>query len=108
MLAWQDSLTLDWSKGAWGAGVSNHYESGYIDENTDADGNARKVSAYTTWNTYGSWKATKQLTLLVGMRNVFNVNPSFSNQSDQWQEGYNPVFGDPIDREIYGKMTLDF
>lgn len=108
VLAWQDSLTLDWSKGAWGGGLSNHYESGYIDENTDADGNSRKVRPYTTWNTYGSWKATKQLTLLVGMRNMFNKTPSFSNQSDQWQEGFNPVFGDPVGRALYGKLTLDF
>jgi iron complex outermembrane receptor protein len=108
VLAWQDSLTLDWSRDVWGAGLSNHYESGYIDENTDANGNAHKVSPYSTWNAYGSWKATKQLTLLVGVRNMFNVNPSFSNQSDQWQEGYNPVFADPVGRAFYGKVSLDF
>jgi iron complex outermembrane receptor protein len=108
VLAWQHLLTLDWSKGMWGGGVSNHYESGYTDQNPDAGGNTRKVGAYSTWNVYGSWKATKQVSLLVGVRNLFDTKPSFSNQTDEWQQGYNPVLADPAGRALYGKVTLEF
>jgi len=103
VLAWQDLLTLDWTRGDWGAGVSNHYESGYKDQNA-----GHRVGSYTLWNGYASWKATKNVSLLVGVRNLLNKSPSFSNQTDEWQEGYNPVFGDPIGRAFYGKVTLDF
>jgi iron complex outermembrane receptor protein len=108
VLAWQHLLSLDWTRGVWGAGLSNHYESGYRDQNPDADGNTRKVGAYSTWNVYGSWKATKQLSLLVGIRNLSDTKPSFSNQTDEWQQGYNPVLADPTGRALYGKLTLDF
>ncbi len=103
VLAWQDLLSLDWTKDVWGAGLSNHYESGYKDQNA-----GRHVGSYSLWNAYGSWKATKAITLLVGVRNLLNTSPSFSNQTDEWQEGYNPTFGDPIGRAFYGKMTVDF
>ncbi|HEX7687080.1 MAG TPA: TonB-dependent receptor [Burkholderiaceae bacterium] len=103
VLAWQDLLTVDWSKDVWGAGLSNHYESGYKDQ----DG-GRHVGSYSIWSGYGSWKATKQVTLLAGVRNLLNTKPSFSNQTDEWQEGYNPVLADPIGRAFYAKMTVEF
>ncbi len=103
VLAWQDLLTLDWTQDVWGAGISNHYESGYKDQNA-----GHHVGSYSLWNGYGSWKATKQLSLLVGVRNLMNTKPSFSNQSDEWQEGFNPVFADPIGRSFYAKATFDF
>ena len=103
ILAWQDTLSLDWTKDVWGAGISNHYESGYKDQNE-----GRHVGSYSLWNVYGSWKATKAISLLAGVRNLLNTSPSFSNQTDEWQEGFNPTFGDPVGRAFYAKMTVDF
>jgi len=103
VLAWQDLLTLDWTRDVWGAGISNHFGSGYRDR---YDG--RHVGGQSTWNAYGTWKATKQVSLLVGMRNVFDSKPSFSNQDLDWQEGYNSVKSDPTGRAIYGRVTVDF
>ncbi|MDY0746801.1 TonB-dependent receptor [Paucibacter sp. R3-3] len=102
VLGWQDLLTLDWSKGDWTAGISNHYQGGYKDQN------GGRVGSYSIWNAYGSWKATKNVTLLAGVRNLFDTDPPFSNQTDNWQEGYNPVFADPTGRAFYAKVTVDF
>ncbi len=103
VLAWQDLLTLDWTRDDWGAGISNNYSSGYRDRYE-----GRHVGSETLWNAYGSWKPMKQVTLLVGMRNVFDAKPSFSNQDLDWQEGYNSVKSDPQGRAVYGKVTVDF
>jgi iron complex outermembrane receptor protein len=103
VLAWQDLVTLDWTKDVWGAGLSNHYESGYRDR---YDG--RHVGGQSTWNAYGTWKVTKQVTLLAGVRNLFDSIPSYSNQDLDWQQGYNSVKSDPTGRAFYGKVTIDF
>jgi iron complex outermembrane receptor protein len=108
VLTWQHQLSMDWTHDVWGAGLSEHFESGYTDENPDANGNTNKVGAYSTWNTYGSWKMTSNMSILVGVRNLFNTNPSFSNQTTNWQAGYNPVFGDPIGRAYYARYTVTF
>ena len=108
VITWQHLLTLDWANQNWGAGISQHFMSGYIDEYADANGNTTKVGAYSTWNTYASWKPLPNMTFLVGVRNVFNTNPSFSNQTQNWQAGYNPVFSDPTGRAYYAKYTIDF
>jgi iron complex outermembrane recepter protein len=102
VLTWQDLLTLDWSKDVWGAGLSNHYHSGYLDQN------GGRSNGESIWGVHGSWKATKQVTLLVGVRNMFDTKPSFSNQTNNWQQGYNPVVSDPTGRAFYGTLTVDF
>lgn len=107
-ITWQHELTMDWTYDTWGAGLSNHFLSSYTDEYADAAGDAIKVGAYSTWNTYGSWKPAKNMTLLVGVRNVFNTNPPFSNQTANWQAGYNPLFSDPTGRAYYARYTIEF
>jgi iron complex outermembrane receptor protein len=107
-ITWQHLLSVDWTHEAWGAGLSDHFLSRYTDQYPDANGNPIKVGAYSTWDTYGSWKPASNMKILVGVRNVLNTNPSFSNQTNNWQAGYNPVFSDPIGRAYYAKYTLDF
>lgn len=107
-ITWQHELTVDWSADAWAAGLSNHFLSSYTDQYTDEAGNAIKVGAYSTLAAYGSWKPAPNMKILVGVRNLLNRNPSFSNQTQNWQAGFNPVFSDPIGRAYYAKYTIDF
>lgn len=108
VIGWQHLFTVDWTQGAWGAGLSNKYISSYTDEFLDANGNQLTVSAYSIWNGYVSWKPIKPLKVLVGIRNLFDTSPSFSNQTQNWQAGYNPLFSDPTGRAFYTKLTYVF
>ncbi len=114
-ITWQHELSLDWTYDVWAAGLSDHFQSHYRDQYTDdglapsaTNGQGREVGAYSTWNGYASFKPAQNMTILVGVRNILNTNPSFSNQTNNWQAGYNPVFGDPIGRAYYAKYTIDF
>jgi iron complex outermembrane recepter protein len=107
-IKWQHLFTVDWSNGNWGAGISNHFLSHYIDLLPDAAGNQSYVASYSTWNVYGSWKPIDPVTLVVGMRNAFNTNPPFSNQYFNWQAGYNPLFSDPLGRTFYARLNYKF
>jgi len=109
---WVHNLSVDWTLGAWGAGVINHYRTGYTDQNepdqvSDPSFYGR-VGSYTTWDTYGTWAPIKSLSLLVGVRNVFDRNPPFSNQARTFQTGYDPRYTDPAGRTYYVRGTYSF
>jgi iron complex outermembrane recepter protein len=108
VIRWQHLLTLDWTYAAWGAGLSNHFTEHYHDYLPDAAGNIITVGNYSIWNAYASFKPIPALKLLVGINNLADTNPPFSNQEQNWQAGYNPIFSSPLGRTFYGRVTFDF
>ncbi len=109
VLRWSSTLNIDWSRGDWGAGVTNHYVSSYLDQNPNPTAAPiNTVAGYSIWTLYGTWKPVKSVTLLAGVRNVFNTEPPFSNQSLTFQQGYNPYFVDPTMRAFYAKAKYEF
>ena len=109
-IRWQHVLRLGWTdpNGLWSAGISNRFFSSYIDEFPNAAGNQRIVGSQSTWDVYTSYKPIRPLTVLFGIRNVFNKNPPFSNQTGNWPAGYNPIFSSPLLRDFYLNMTYRF
>jgi iron complex outermembrane receptor protein len=108
----QYNLSLDWTRGAWGAGIVNHYKSSYYDQNDPlqvADPSFYDtVKSYSTWDVYGTWAPVKSIALLVGVRNAFDRSPPFSNQGATFQVGYDPRFTDPTGRTYYVRGTYSF
>jgi iron complex outermembrane recepter protein len=108
VIKWSHNFTVDWNLGNWGAGIQNHFTSRYTDEFTNADGSQAYVASYSLWNIYGSWKPIAPLTVTLGIRNLLDTNPSFSNQTANWQAGYNPLFADPLGRTFYARAKYEF
>ncbi|MYM32011.1 TonB-dependent receptor [Duganella sp. CY15W] len=104
---WQNTLNLNWNQGKFGAGLTGHYKSGYVDQVTDNDP-THHVASYTTFDGYGSWTAMRGLTLTVGVRNLFDREPPLSYQSGHFQAGYDPRYTDPTGRTAYVRATYDF
>ena len=100
---WQNTVNVNWSQGKFGAGVSAHYKSGYIDQDP-----TNRVASYTTFDGYGSWEAIKGLTLTAGVRNLFDRDPPLSYQSTAFQAGYDPRYTDPTGRTLYARATYNF
>ena len=67
-----------------------------------------RVPSYTTWDLYGTWTAAKSFTLLLGIRNIFDREPPFSNQGRTFQNGYDPRYTDPTGRTFYVRGTYAF
>jgi iron complex outermembrane recepter protein len=66
------------------------------------------VGTYSLWNGYVSWKPIAPLTLLFGIQNLLNTDPPFSNQTTDWQSGYNPRYSDPYGRTFYTRIKYQF
>lgn len=109
---WQHTINVDYSRGEWGAGIVNHFKSGYDDQNDPNQVSDPSfydhVGAYTTWDLYGSWAPIKAISLTAGIRNVFDKAPPFSNQGATFQVGYDPRFTDPTGRTYYVRASYTF
>jgi len=100
---WQETISGAWNLGPYGAGLTGHYKSGYTDQDP-----SNQVASYTTFDGYGSWAPTKSLSFIVGIRNLFDREPPFSNQVFVFQAGYDPRFTDPTGRTYYVRGTYNY
>ena len=108
---WQHNVRVDWTSPGkiWGAGLSDRFWSGYVDEFTDGSGNLRHVGGYSLADGYVSMKPMEPLTVLFGIRNLFNTSPPFTNASqNNFAAGYNALIADPLLRNFYLNVKYTF
>ncbi|HUR90252.1 MAG TPA: TonB-dependent receptor [Ramlibacter sp.] len=103
----QFTVSANWSMGAWSAGIVNHYRSGYLDADL-GQVPVLNVSAYSTFDIFGSWSPTKALTLTLGVKNALDKKPPATVQGATFQVGYDPRFADPYQRVFYARGTYRF
>ena len=56
----------------------------------------------------GSYTGIKNLTLTLGVKNVFDTNPPATNQRISFQAGYDPQVYDARARFVYGSIRYAF
>jgi iron complex outermembrane receptor protein len=108
---WQHNLRVDWTspEKVWGGGLSNRFYSEYIDEYPDGNGNIRHVGSYTLFDGYASVKPTEKLTVLFGIKNLFDHSPPFTNAyQSNFAAGYNALTADPLLRNFYVNVKYTF
>ena len=100
---YQHHLTLSWGAGPWNATLANNYKNGYKDQDP-----SNKVKHYTTFDGTVSWSGFRGLTLLVGVRNMFDEDPPYSNQGTTFQSNYDPRYTDPLGRTFIARASYKF
>ena len=113
-MRWEHELRIDWAspQNQWGGGLSNRFYSGYIDEfgtGPTNTGPQRTVGSYSTWDAYASYKPVHGLTVLLGIQNVLNRAPPFTNAGENnFAAGYDALFANPIGRDFYINLKYQF
>jgi iron complex outermembrane receptor protein len=108
---WQHNVRVDWTSPAkmFGAGLSNRFYTGYIDEFPDGNGNLRHVGNYSLVDGYVSVKPIEKLNVLFGIKNLFNTSPPYTNaQQNNFASGYNALIADPLLRNFYINLRYSF
>jgi iron complex outermembrane receptor protein len=113
VLRWQHAATLAWKRGDWGARLGVRHKSGYRDQNNPSvvvggPGFYGDVEPYTVWDASVSTRLLKALDLTLGVRNLADRAPPFSNQSNRPQRGYDPRFADPLGRSWFVRASYRF
>lgn len=105
---WKHNAALSWRLGPWGATLSQSFKSGYTDQNQVDAQYKQDVGRYALWNFSGSYTGFKGLTLMAGVKNLFDKNPPFTNQGTMFQKGYDPRYTDPVGRALYLRGSYSF
>lgn len=100
--------SLDWERGPFSAALTYIWQQGYQDAQLGADGNVRKVSAYDLVNLSGSYTGIKNLKLTLGVLNLLDNDPPYSNQGNSFQVGFDQSYADPRGRTFYVKASYKF
>jgi iron complex outermembrane receptor protein len=101
--------SVTWDQGPWSATLGNLHQNGYIDVGVDFfTEEPRRVSTMSLWDLSATYKGFKNLTLTLGVQNLFDKNPPFTNQQTTFQVGYDPTYYDARARFVYGQVKYEF
>src|SRR5574337_253712 len=95
---WQHVLTLRLDWGGWKGTISQRYRRGYRDERPLPDGSTRYVGSYVNWDAQVDYAPTSALTLTLGVQNLLDRDPPFTNSSQSFQLNYDPIYASPLGR----------
>ncbi|MFL6695670.1 MAG: TonB-dependent receptor plug domain-containing protein [Vitreoscilla sp.] len=94
----QTLVSVNLDHGAWSATLSHHYRRGYTDEKPLPDESLRHVSAYQIWDGQLGLAWSPDVRWTVGIHNLLDTRPPFTNSDHQFQVGYDPIYADPLGR----------
>jgi len=116
-LKWKSTASVSYRKGKWTGRLSQLYRSGYIDYVAPgvANGTVKpinwkpEVSEYITYNASLTYRYSKGITVVAGIKNLLNEDPPFSVAYDTNTgagSSWEPRIADPRGRSFTLSMTL--
>ncbi|MEO5732818.1 MAG: TonB-dependent receptor [Rubrivivax sp.] len=110
---WQHTAALRWNLGNFSSRLQVRHKTGYVDQNlpsTVVGGPSfyQSVNSYTLVDLSGTAKFFKGFSLTAGVRNLFDKDPPFSNQSSRQQRGYDPRYTEAYGRTYFGNVNYTF
>ncbi|WP_312515262.1 TonB-dependent receptor [Massilia sp.] len=111
---WRHTVSFDWDQGPFSSSLQNTWSSGYEDQNTAInidDGSVvaqNRVKSYSLWDLSGAYQVNSALKLRVGVQNMFDESPPYSNQAYYFLSGYDPSYTDPRGRRFYASANYTF
>ena len=113
---WRHYALADWTRGPWTFSVAQTFQNGYYDlpgtfeDPTDPAFKPRRVSSYELYDLAAGFNGWKDLRLMVGVRNVLDRAPPYTNAGGQnyFQAGYDPTYADPRGRTYWLNVGYRF
>ncbi|ELX12903.1 TonB-dependent receptor [Janthinobacterium sp. HH01] len=102
ILRWKHQLAGTWSKGPWSTTLVQNYRTGY-QVGHDLNDNKVFISSEATYDANVTWRGIKNLTLALGIKNLFDKQPDpiGTAVTNQFQSGYDINQYDPRGRLVY-------
>jgi len=106
---WKHIAGANWDLGPWTATVIQNYQKGYHDLTGNIAGaTPRRVGDYETWDLQGSWTGLRNFMFTLGVKNVFDRDPPYTNEGGQFVAGYDNTYADVRGRFVYGTVRYTF
>jgi iron complex outermembrane receptor protein len=102
ILRWKHQLAATWSLGPWATTLVQNYRTGY-EVGHDLNDNRVFIGAQSIYDANVTYKGFKNLTLALGVKNLFNSQPDpiGTAVTNQFQAGYDINQYDPRGRLVY-------
>jgi iron complex outermembrane receptor protein len=113
VLRWKHTAGVTWKHGMWLGGLSQNYQVGYHDTRTSLQTVAntpvpRKVAPYETYDAQLSYNGIKNVKLTVGVKNLLDRDPPYTNYGGGFVGGYDLSYTDVRGRFAYVTATYSF
>lgn len=115
VIRYQQVAGVTWDSDAVSVRVGNRFLTGYRDQNAQgvpfnrSPFNDREVASYSLYDVSATYRGFKGLTLGVGVLNLLDKDPPFSNQTGRFQaRAYDDRFSDPRGRTYQANARYEF
>ncbi|MDB5755057.1 MAG: hypothetical protein JWR56_1485, partial [Massilia sp.] len=104
VLRWKHNASIAYEVGALAASLSQNYQKGYVDvmgSREPAGTTPRKVEPYQTFDAQLTDSGIRSTKLTVGVKNLTDRDPPYTNLTSNFLGGYDISYGDPLGRFAY-------
>jgi iron complex outermembrane recepter protein len=111
VLRWKHNASATWENGPFAVTLLQNYQKAYTDALANlapAGTPARRVKAYQTFDTQLVYAGIKNTKLAVGVKNMFDRDPPYTNLTSNFLGGYDVSYADPRGRFIYVNATYSY
>ena len=112
---WRHYASVTWSNGPWSATLAQNFQSGYsecdqltVDPDTGVCNGNRYVGTYNVWDIQGQYTGFKNTKLVLGIKNLFDRPPPFTQSGGGFSGGYDPFYANPLGVTYYAKLAFSF
>jgi iron complex outermembrane recepter protein len=108
---------FNWDRGPWAARAANRHKSGYRDCNAQCNVGAgtsnpsaffNDVGSYTLWDLSGTFTTQQNLAFTLGIQNVLDRDPPFTNKTSGLGSGWDERYVDPLGRTYSLLVSFQF
>ena len=113
MIRWRHTANVTWQHGPWVGSLSQNFQVGYHDTRTSLQTVAntpipRRVAPYETYDGQVSYTGFKKLRLTLGVKNLLDRDPPYTNYGGGFVGGYDLSYTDPRGRFAYAPAPYSF
>ncbi len=111
VLRWRHTASATWETGPWAATLAENFQVGYHDLRTSlqpAGTVPRDVASYSTFDAQLTYTGIKSTRLTVGMKNLADKNPPYTNYGGGFVGSYDLSYTDVRGRFAYLNATYEF
>lgn len=113
VIRWRHTAGATWKHGAWLGSLSQNFQVGYHDTRTSLQTVAntpvpRKVAPYETYDGQLSYTGFKKVRLTLGVKNLFDRDPPYTNYGGGFVGGYDLSYTDVRGRFAYVSASYSF
>jgi iron complex outermembrane recepter protein len=112
---WRHYASLNWSHGPWSATLGQSFQNGYsecdeltVDPETGVCLLNRRVGTYSLWDLQGQYAGFKNTTITLGIKNLFDRDPPFTQHPSGFANSHDATYADPRGRTYYASLTYAF